>query len=239
MTRQKFKILMILVLGFNIIVPSVRSNTVIGDSSFALNVGESLTWVKTYVREEYSFRLGNKRRITITDIYTDEKHSGAILDFNYPCMYVNYGLDLYEQYWYQGNWDILLFAYNYSLRYLELPHWGEGAIDQLYLVPTPLDLELVAQAIEYIVSCSTTISSNTITIYYDYYFGHQSYERTFNLNGIMTKEVYTNNDEIVYILELETNKLQIEWIYITIIVCIVGLGGIGIGIYLKKLRNVN
>ncbi len=182
-------LIIIFLLGIGI-TPLSLSQITIDDSTFPLEEGESIRW-ETVNATESPYTGFPYIRFTVTDIYNDTWSDGP------NCLIVNYTLAYYHNFvWIYEKENTFYMAYNFSQNYL---NWSEIAYkDALPLiVPTPVNLTLVGDALESLGPLNYSFSDSTLLLDYQ---NSTTVEITYNSKGIST------------IIEKITNKTTIfQW----------------------------
>lgn len=189
-------------IALSILPTNALCQTTIGDSTFPAEEGDFFSWKCTYSHPTYDWFLGDGsyRNITVDRIY---RGSASI----YGWGFIEYalivevtqgkylaGLDQHDS-WAERPYIV----YNKSLNRLYL----EDTINPI--VPIPLNLSLIADAVHCTNTC--TIEGNTITLPFS--GPDNSMEYRFNSNGIATSWKYILNSTTVYIFKLENGEEQI------------------------------
>ena len=188
----------ILLMGIGIIPPSFGQITVY-DSTFPLEQGESLRW-ETVNATESPYTGFPYIRFTVTDIYNDTWSDGP------NCLIVNYTLAYYHNFvWIYEQENTFYMAYNFSQKYL---NWSEIAYQDALplIVPTPVNLTLIGDAIESLGPLNYSFSDSTLFLDYR---NSTTVEITYNSNGISTIIEKITNMTTIFRWELVESEVVV------------------------------
>ncbi|MFX0017942.1 MAG: hypothetical protein ACFFBT_14385 [Promethearchaeota archaeon] len=175
--------------------------TTLGDSTFPVDKDESITWKSVNATDPYYEEI-EFIRFSATDVYN------ASLNGN-RYMIVNYTLWFYHNFaWIPKSLeDVNAFylSYNSSLHFL---NWSKVVYLEAYLliVPIPLNLTLISDAIIREGFLNSTINGNKLIL--DYY-NSTIIEATFNSQGISTILEKKTNNTTIFRWELITEEIII------------------------------
>ncbi len=227
---------LILVLFSSIIfysfLPITLGKTTLGDSTFPLDKDESITWKNVNSTEPYYEEI-EFVRFSATDVYNTSLNGNRY-------MIVNYTLWFYHNFaWIPKSLeDVNAFylSYNSSLNFL---NWSKVVYLEAYLlvVPIPLNLTLISNAIIREGFLNSTINGNKLIL--DYY-NSTIIEATFNSQGITTILEKKTNNTTIFKWELITDEIIIiiplgNYLILFIIIGIVSI----LSIKRKRIKLLN
>jgi hypothetical protein len=215
-----------LLMGIGIIPISFGQITV-DDSTFPLEQGESIRWETTNATES-PYTGFPYIRFTVNDVYNDTWSDGP------NCLIVNYTLAFYHNFvWIYEKENTFYLAYNFSQNYL---NWSEIAyLDALPLiVPTPVDLTLIGDALESSGPLNYSFSDSTLLLDYR---NTTTVEITYNSHGISTIIEKITNKTTIFRWELVKSEVVVvvpfsNYYLLAILIASISL----IRVKLKKLK---
>lgn len=191
------------IIFFYAILPTSLGEITLGDSTFPLEKDESIIWKTVNATEPYYEEI-EFIRFTATDVYNESFNENRY-------MFVNYTLEFYHNFaWIRKSLEdenSFYLSYNSSLNYL---NWSKIVYFEAYLliVPIPINLTLISDAITSEGFLNTTIYENNNKIILDYY-NSTLIEVTFNLEGISTIIEKKTNNTTIFRWELITDEIII------------------------------
>ncbi|MFW9947408.1 MAG: hypothetical protein ACFFBZ_03540 [Promethearchaeota archaeon] len=198
---NKTLLLLIFSIIFYSILPTTLGEITLGDSTFPLDKDESITWKSVNATEPYYEEI-EFVRFSATDVFNASLNGNSF-------MFVNYTLWFYHNFaWIPKSLeDVNAFylSYNASLHFL---NWSKVVYLEAYLliVPIPLNLTLISNAIIREGFLNSTINGNKLTL--DYY-NSTIIEATFNSQGITTILEKKTNNTTIFRWELITEEIII------------------------------
>ncbi len=181
-------------------LPITLGEITLGDSTFPLDKDESITWKSVNATEPYYEEI-EFVRFSAIDVY-----NASINGNRY--MIVNYTLWFYHNFaWIPKSLeDVNAFylSYNSSLNFL---NWSKVVYLEAYLliVPIPLNLTLISNAIIQKGFLNSSINGNKLILDYNF----TTVEATFNSQGISTILEKKTNNTTVFRWELITEEIII------------------------------
>ena len=160
-------------LGF---IPPSLSQITIYDSTFPLEQGESIRW-ETINATEVPYTEIQYIRFTVNDLYNDTWSIGP------NSLIVNSTIEFYHHFGWVAEFENSFYlAYNYSMNYL---NWSNVAYQFALplIVPTPVNLTLVGDAIEDSGILNYSFIDSTLLLDYQ---NTTTVEITYNSDGIST-----------------------------------------------------
>ncbi|MHA2430833.1 MAG: hypothetical protein ACXACC_07355 [Promethearchaeota archaeon] len=211
-------------------LPKTLGQTTLGDSTFPLEKDKSITWKSVNATEPYYEEI-EFIRFSATDVYNTSLNGNRY-------MIVNYTLWFYHNFaWIPRSLeDVNAFylSYNSSLNFL---NWSKVVYLEAYLliVPIPLNLTLISNAIIREGFLNSTINGNKLIL--DYY-NSTKVEVTFNSQGISTILEKKTNNTTIFRWELIIEEIIIiipfgNYFVCFMVICIVSI----ISIERKKIKK--
>ena len=213
-----------LLIALSILPTNGACQTTIGNSTFAVEEGETYTWVCTYSHPNISsiLTVGSYQNVTIDRIYQgpfDVMSNTLIVEATLGYFNKTNNTHVIESapYW---------IVYNFTLSYIYYQYFGDISI-----VPIPLNLTKICEYLESSTSLTWYSVGNQIFLELPNY----KIEYKFNSDGILTS-VMTYLDDIKYAkVELERSaKPQISFGHYYILLSIITVGAIVLIIKINK-----
>ncbi len=201
--KTSYKALIItinLLIFFILTSPYAIGNTTLGDSTFPSENGDYYIW-RCVNSTGDNHNIGDLTKFIVDSVY-NETFEGT------PSLIVNYSIEEYNII--GGSWiryqdNLFYMAYNNTLNFL---NWSSmsyrGA--NIYLVPIPINLPLVGNAIKSAGFLNYSIDNNKLILDYG---NLSTVEITLNSQGISTIIESITNGSTVYKWELNEDKLII------------------------------
>jgi len=183
-----------------LVIPYAKSQTVIGDSIFPFEEHESFVW-RCVNSTGPKHNIDDLTRFTVESIYNETFES-------VHCIMVNYSVDEYDVIkgqWIRNQDNLFYLAYNKTENFL---NWSAIAYHtaNIYLVPTPVNLSLIGNAIQSAGFWNYTSEDDLIT--FDYGNG-TTVELTINSEGVSKTIESFNLTQTVYRWELDEDNIVI------------------------------
>ena len=215
-----------LLIALSILPTNGACQTTIGNSTFAVEEGETYTWVCTYSHPNISsiLTVGSYQNVTIDRIYQgpfDVMSNTLIVEATLGYFNKTNNTHVIESapYW---------IVYNFTLSYIYYQYF----ID-IYIVPIPLNLTMICEYIESLTSQTCYSVGNQIFLE----FLNNTIECKFNSDGILTKVIIYMDDIKYATIELERSaKLQISFGHYYILISIIAM--VAITIIVKKRNRI-
>ena len=183
-----------------LIIPYAKPQTIIGDSIFPFEEDESFVW-RCVNSTGPKHNIDDLTRFTIESIYNETFES-------VHCLMVNYSIDEYDVIkgqWIRNQDNLFYLAYNKTENFL---NWSaivyQGA--NIYLVPTPVNLTLIGDAVQKAGFWNYTFVDDMMT--FDYGNG-TTVELTINSQGVSKTIESFNLTETVYKWELDEDNIVV------------------------------
>jgi len=211
-------------------LPKTLGQITLGDSTFPLEKDKSITWKSVNATEPYYEKI-EFIRFSAIDVYN------ASLNGN-RYMFVNYTLWFYHNFaWIKKSLEdenAFYLSYNHTLNFL---NWSRLVYFEAYLlvVPIPLNLTLISNAIIREGFLNSTINSNKLILNY---YNSTKVEVTFNSQGISTVLEKITNNTTIFRWELIEEEIIIiipfgNYFVYFMVICIVSI----ISIERKKIKK--
>ncbi|TFG19496.1 MAG: hypothetical protein EU533_06755 [Promethearchaeota archaeon] len=218
-STKSITLLLNLAIFIFLVTPYVKPQTVIGNSVFPFNEEDTFVW-RCVNSTGPKHNIDDLTRFTVESIYNETFRS-------VHCLMVNYSIDKYDVIkgqWIRNQDNLFYLAYNKTESFL---NWSAIAYNDanVYLVPTPVNLTLIGNAVESAGFWNYTFEDDMIT--FDYGNG-TTVELTIDSQGVsktiesfnLTKTVYRwelDEDNIVVIIPMGDHFLYFMFISIAVI----------------------
>lgn len=198
--RKTFALLLNFMLLTLFLLPNVKPQTVIGNSTFPFEEEDTFVW-RCVNSTGPRHNIDDLTQFTVESIYNETFET-------VHCLMVNYSVHEYDVI--KGQWilnqdNLFYLAYNETERFL---NWSCIAYQRanIYLVPTPVNLSLIGEAVKSAGFWNYSYEGDMIT--FDYGNG-TIVEITINSQGISTVIESFNLTETMYRWELDVDKIVV------------------------------